>query len=500
MSIFNRLRQPKVLLVRWGIRGTRLLIISIILCILIVVFTFLMVTGLHSNNWETLQEISAVNYHSMKYCNKPGNVYGDEGELKFIKGAKRSYKLQQIHIIIRHGDRAPIILDTLPNSKPVEISCLFNKSWSFYEDLKLIKRGKDAFQVTGSKTFPIIEEREVCVGGQLTPIGHSQHLNNGRFFKKRYGDFIANIKSSSNIQVMSTGYSRTVQSAAAFLQGMFGDHFSGSKININVENDKYRETHFLQNESGEHIFCPALVYKLKNILKTESLVFLQKNSIKHIKEEYAKLFDAHIGKIASLDRLIDILYVNLCHGRDLPFGPRGKVSYKLASESFGTANQYITFKHSKMAELQTLAILSKIVQKMSHLIDECNENKPISNRIVLFSGHDTVLSPLLSLLDIHDWRWPPYASRMVLELWKDSEETVKATHENNLLSKFDNYYVRVLYNGKALTKDTKFCKGYLVDNQLCPVSLFVRYVTDDEYDGKNYYERIQNLCIGTETE
>ena len=56
---------------------------------------------------------------------------------------------------------------------------------------------------------------------------------------------------------------------------------------------------------------------------------------------------------------------------------------------------------------------------------------------VHYSGHDSTISALLSALDISYGRRPPYASRVVFELWKATQ------HE-------DDHIVRVLYNGQLV--------------------------------------------------
>ena len=67
-------------------------------------------------------------------------------------------------------------------------------------------------------------------------------------------------------------------------------------------------------------------------------------------------------------------------------------------------------------------------------------------------GHDTVIAPVLAGLGVYTGglcTWPPYASRIVFELLaavNDEEE-----HERG--------FVRIIYNGKDLTKEIKTCKG-----------------------------------------
>lgn len=40
-----------------------------------------------------------------------------------------------------------------------------------------------------------------------------------------------------------------------------------------------------------------------------------------------------------------------------------------------------------------------------------------ATKFALFSGHDTVVAPLLAALGAYDCRWPPYASHVAFELW-----------------------------------------------------------------------------------
>lgn len=41
----------------------------------------------------------------------------------------------------------------------------------------------------------------------------------------------------------------------------------------------------------------------------------------------------------------------------------------------------------------------------------------IETKFALFSGHDTVIAPLLAALGAYDCHWPPYASHIAFELW-----------------------------------------------------------------------------------
>ena len=490
MSIYDVMQQPRVLLSKWGLTGTRLRAIFAALCVVAVVLFFYVAAPFKRLFRNIAEEQTAI--QSGLYCFKPGSVQGKEGQLT-VASTKRNYTLEQLFMVIRHGDRAPIVLDTIPNSRRVEISCKFSSPWPFQDRLTKMKQAAANFEITGNPKRTIMEERDVCIGGQLTPIGYLQHLLNGEFYYKRYKELIKSFKSPSEILVMSTDYSRTVQSVAALLTGMFGGKFQhlDEKIKIQVQNDRYRESHFLKDAQENQIYCPALGLKLKEIWRTKKLRSLKK-IIDPVRMEYSELFSINAGKVASLDRLIDILYADLCHGENLPTGPNGKVSYSLASRSFELADKLITEKHAPIAELQTLAIVSRIMLEISNHIAQ----KASKRKLVVFSGHDTVILPLLVLLGVHDDKWPPYASRVIFELWHNANG-MKNPKEDEMYPTFQNRYIRILYNGKPLTSKVKICQGKIVDDDLCPIEEFLKYVSEDEFDGTNFFERIKNLCIYT---
>merc|ERR1711862_220218 len=74
--------------------------------------------------------------------------------------------------------------------------------------------------------------------------------------------------------------------------------------------------------------------------------------------------------------------------------------------------------------------------------------------VSLFSGHDTVIAPVLSALGVYKRQglceWPPYASRIIFELYRRAS----------------NHFVRVVYNGQPMV-GVLGCRGSAAD--LCPL-------------------------------
>ena len=70
---------------------------------------------------------------------------------------------------------------------------------------------------------------------------------------------------------------------------------------------------------------------------------------------------------------------------------------------------------------------------------------------MLFSGHDTTVAPILSAFGVYSGEWPPYASHMEFELFKDKTNS--------------SYFVRMLYNGNA-----QIIPG--CNDEFCPFPVF----------------------------
>lgn len=98
----------------------------------------------------------------------------------------------------------------------------------------------------------------------------------------------------------------------------------------------------------------------------------------------------------------------------------------------------------------------------------------------IFSGHDTVIAPVLAALGVYHGslcRWPSYAAHVVFELWqpKHGQEVVKGrgeqqqrvsgdggatrTASENAADNNSKYYLRVLYNGVDITQRVPTCSA-----------------------------------------
>ena len=495
---------PKITIVRWGIWGTRLKWYCgiLLLCVIILAYTHY---KYHKGSTLTLfGKMFQGDISNIIYCNSPGSLIGSEGKLFAPQHSPKSSKLEdltlvQLQFVIRHGDRAPIIPHVLPNTAPVAISCKFAKQNPDYQEkLSGFHQKSNIFQIHGAKqTHKIISERSICQGGQLTPMGFLQHIIYGEYFAHSYQKFLEGINIEKDIMIRSTDYGRTIQSAAALLYGLFGNKLPQkfhNGLKINVVPDEMKEAHFLLGRDGKQFQCPALKRYSKTVRDSQQFRSFLKNSEPCI-QQYVKLLNTSREHIPSLNRIVDILYTRLCHQQSLPTGPNDKVSFQLAESTFQLAHEYITAKHTQASDLQTTSLISQLVQNVDGLTHETTKKSPA---LVIYSGHDTVIVPLLINLGAHDGKWPPYASRVIFEIWYDSSGTVQNTLDwamPDYLSRFKDHFVKVLYNGNSITKQIKFCAGNMVLGHLCPLINFVKFVTDGKFqEDINFFSRLERIC------
>ncbi len=124
-------------------------------------------------------------------------------------------------------------------------------------------------------------------------------------------------------------------------------------------------------------------------------------------------------------------------------------------------------------------------------------------RISVFSGHDTVIAPVLSALGVYRDKfcvWPPYASRIVFEVAR--AKTIASTGTTTVAdssSKYRGHFVRILFNGEDVTALVPGCASELAEKhsknikRWCSVDAFSAYVENMLHP----YVRLEEACAVT---
>ena len=166
--------------------------------------------------------------------------------------------------------------------------------------------------------------------------------------------------------------------------------------------------------------------------------------------------------------LTDAILTRFCYKHPLPCGPGGCVTQEMTAEALDFAAWAFVQNFTGIAEVATHPMLIQMAKRM---IDKSRHKTAL--KFVLYSGHDSTVTPLLLNLGIHDHKkWTPYATRVVIELWKDTNP------DSSKPSSVDQFYFRLLVNGKVVTSKMKFCGDALIKGELCPVNELISFLSD----------------------
>lgn len=178
-----------------------------------------------------------------------------------------------------------------------------------------------------------------------------------------------------------------------------------------------------------------------------------------------------------------MILTRYCHKHPLPCGPGGCVSHEMAAEGIDFAIWAMTENFTGIADMATHPMLIQMAKRM---IDKSQSKSML--KFVLYSGHDSTVIPLMANLGVHDRkRWTPYATRVGIELWKDTR--TGSSRANSI----DQYYFRVLVNGKVVTSKMKFCRDVLLKGELCPVKELISWLSSGT-GIKGMDEKYRSLC------
>ena len=160
------------------------------------------------------------------------------------------------------------------------------------------------------------------------------------------------------------------------------------------------------------------------------------------------------------------------------------MSDQLTAKAMHFAAWAFAENYTGIADVATHPMLIQVTKRMIN-----KSHHKSSLKFVLYSGHDSTVTPLLINLGVHNRAgWTPYATRVVFELWRDT-----LLDSSKQPDSIDNLYFRVLVNGQVVTSKMKFCGDALVQGELCPVRELVSWISDGAgIEGMD--EKFKTLC------
>lgn len=439
------------------------------------------------NSTLLLENYKRLQHHVAQYCNFPMHTSGAEGSLSLEKPLNQQrFHLEMVQVLIRHGDRTPAMFIPNMDNGNYDYDCTFRTKNQdhrqvFEEYTEATRRMTTREFQKGSRSFHnLLPSGQTCQIGQLTQRGFLQHFALGKHLRTAYGSLINTDIKSSNLHVRSTRRTRCLQSAAAFLSGLLTkDTILKEGVTINVTSDIW----FQEDDNGIRYKCPSLKNRW-NEYKQGRKYIAGAEKIEPIMQQFSGLLRVPRASLPTIIFLTDTIYTRLCYNYPLPCGPGGCVSEQMAAKAMNHAIWAFAENYTGIADVATHPMLIQIAKRMVN-----KSQHKSSLKFVLYSGHDSTVTPLLINLGVNDrTRWTPYATRVVFELWRDT--LVDSSKQPDSL---DNFYFRVLVNGKVVTGEMEFCGDALVKGELCPVQELVFWLSDGVgIDGMD--ESYEALC------
>lgn len=383
------------------------------------------------------------------------------------------FKLEQVQIVFRHGARAPIShLKCMPNIEYGE-EMLSHEQKTFIPYKLVDETGKtlDFDQLKGASSKYL---------GLLSRRGADQLYELGKRFSSHYGSelgmFAPGEYDASEIDVSSTKMRRTVESARSFLSGLYHERNridSEVQIPINVHSPPHDE-----------VIAPSFkTCKYLNVMS--AIAWEHPDVVDGVKEKTEKLMKlmGMEGESGESDFHIvivrDFLHSHQFH-HCLPSQFASAEIMKTAEEGAVKVMDHVFCGNEggisdRVLKLSIGRFVRLLLDDMNDFVQEGKK----SRKIRIYSGHDTTIIPLLNVLQIYnqvasnsDTTWPPFASNVIFELYRDV-----ITQQR---------YVRVVYNWEVVSLPRQSRHDGYDDNSMMSLSDFTNLVssfaiTNDQY-------------------
>ncbi|KAF9573617.1 hypothetical protein EC968_008252 [Mortierella alpina] len=386
--------------------------------------------------------------------------------------------LVHAQLLVRHGDRTPITV--LPLDVDISWDCTNTSTYSFSgvgqpEGEPFQYANVLAHQVVsipaGSPFATTKMWKGNCIPGQLTSVGAMQHRRLGAALRQIYvGKFklLPATYDPEIVQIRSTDVWRTKQSAENFMAGMYGIPGQSQRSLLPV-----LQIHTLPAEI-EYLYmndrvCPRL-NQLRADAQQHSKVL---KKLQHDNRDFQKELVDILGEKRTWNGFMDTVLPRVCHDKPLQCrqedGAKRCIDSSIAErilENVATQTAETYRDMNGMFEVLQLGI-GPLANDIKQNLLAARDNGKV--RFQFYSGHDTTIAPMLGMLDAADMRWPPYASNILIELWKSPN---------------GHHFVRVLYNHVVLETVSGWC-----NLEWCPLDVFVAYL--DRFVVKDLFSTCQ---------
>ncbi|ORY02207.1 phosphoglycerate mutase-like protein [Basidiobolus meristosporus CBS 931.73] len=353
-------------------------------------------------------------------------------------------RLVHVQLVVRHGDRTPVW--PLTYEHDVSWDCDEVQEYSRLNGPEVEYDGSEfKYQVIIPKKDSLSSSfwKGSCINGQLTTKGKLQHISLGRALREIYVNklkFLPKKLSDTRLLfIRSSDVTRTKQSAQSILNGLYpkSKHDTHDPLVIHYEPGEIETMKF------NKWICPRYTQLSNDMINTS----YYQNYLEEAQELKSKL--DRILTPQSLNwpnrtmvSYMDSMRCRQCHQKPLPCRGGECVTKRMTDDLFRLVDKEYAYTHrdAELADKANAVVVGWIMRNILSGI-QLTRHSEAKAKFEIFSGHDDTIFGLLGLLKAKDMRWPPFASNIIFELWRNHK----------------NYFVRVIYNGEVLEVKNSWC-------------------------------------------
>ncbi|KAL1925329.1 uncharacterized protein VTP21DRAFT_212 [Calcarisporiella thermophila] len=298
-----------------------------------------------------------------------------------------------------------------------------------------------------------------CSVGQLTKKGMDQHVELGQSLRRLYIDKLKFIPSDFDNQpsifVRATQVWRVRQSVESLLSGLYPHKHVAANSYIVIHTLPREAENMLPNFEA----CPKLVelQGLSKKTKTFKKFFRQNRDLYETLNHILKTKKQKGRWAKSFIPFADQFHARGCHKKQLPCDSSGAncVTDEMAKVTKALADWEWQFERrdspyaKQYDRLMIGSFFGELLEEQKKMIDcaEHSNSTLLSDqsehkcgaKFSLYASHDDTITAILGTMGVPSYRWPPYASNVIFELWRADSAQFE-----------QRYFLRVLYNGKWL--------------------------------------------------
>ncbi|KAJ1919132.1 hypothetical protein H4219_002181 [Mycoemilia scoparia] len=417
-------------------------------------------------------------------------------------------QLVYVQVFHRHGERTPVSYQ-LPGHSPERWNFCkeANKFHSeFLKSLKLFTRHPEApihsdiakwqgFMFPKHKRYiPIssppkpkddgkngngdgasLWREDTCDWGQLTDVGRESLKKTGEFLRDLYVDQLkfmpSNVPEDGSLYIRSTEYTRAIESINMLMKGFYPDINGDSKLKLNVRPKMLDDAHIIYIMPWVAKMMPRAQKRARQKYKDFiDEVHNELVSIKGLGKDIGEQIKRN--KVVPYHIIFDTLTAMQAHGYKLHPSLTPDLMVRLGQVTFTDMifgkdidPEYAYHQNKPMAQLVARSLLDAVYQQKEQARPKKKgmnskivspEPSSTSKKMSVFSGHDTTIAPLLLTfgdnlttkgLGPMGISWPPFASTIRIELFRDSSitgEDVKNSTKESAVSEEGTEEIRKL--------------------------------------------------------